>query len=339
MEEAPDELFRGAGWNGGSGSSVSDEAFDVRLRRKNGRLESISDDSLHLSSSDEEGKDVPRWMKVLVQSRRGALVHVEDERIFWGFNHPDPESERQELLTNQTYYNKLMARARLRVPWIFTRKQLNPVLLRRLNQEILRIAYLKKSPRVPILLHDRQRQARRASLIQKHLEKNVLYDRDQFAPSSSVKPYQNAPRYLYIDVSVRAVKEIGEALDSSLVRYFEEETRRHAGTCEEGRVCLSLSCYGLMGTAGYGMLYRRRVVDEKEELNFPGPLVLVLSSEIQVPSSLVAVANLSHGFKVVELLSRLDVDEEFRCVTAPDLSYAKCKMQASRATLRTKDLN
>ena len=33
-----------------------------------------------------------------------------------------------------------------------------------------------------------------------------------------------------------------------------------------------------MGTAGYGMLYRRRVVDEKEELNFPGPLVLVLSS-------------------------------------------------------------
>mmetsp|Transcript_13679 Transcript_13679/g.47444 ORF Transcript_13679/g.47444 Transcript_13679/m.47444 type:complete len:265 (+) Transcript_13679:3-797(+) len=242
-----------------------------------------------------------------------------------------------------------MARARLRAPWIFTRKQLNPVLLRRLNQEILRIAYLKKSPRVPILLHDRQRQARRASLIQKHLEKNVLYDRDQFAPSSSVKPYQNAPRYLYIDMEfgsfafrlswsslreyvdlVLAVKsgsldglrlphrnfrstvlQIGEALDSSLVRYFEEETRRHAGTCEEG----------------YGMLYRRRVVDEKEELNFPGPLVLVLSSEIQVPSSLVAVANLSHGFKVVELLSRLDVDEEFRCVTAPDLSYAKCKMQ------------
>eukprot|EP00960_Hanusia_phi_P067748 766691-Hanusia_phi.AAC.10 len=114
-------------------------------------------------------------------------------------------------------------------------------------------------------------------------------------------------------------QQIGETLDPHLVRHFEKETLRHDNACEEGCV-LSLHSR-FMAVAGYGMLYRRRVVDE-QELNFPGALVLVLSSEIEVPSDLVAVASLSHGFKVVscfssdnvsqlgqvvEVLSRLDV--------------------------------
>jgi len=349
---------------------MDDEQFDdtfVSWAKSNGWERTAPYTRQELPSSDEEDTDVPRWMKTLVQTKRGALIYVqknstglhkidprlssdsEDERIFWGFNHPDQESEKRELLNNETYFKKFFARARLRMPWLFTRKCLKPSILESLGKEFIRIAYLKKSPRVSTLLHDRQRQAIRASLIQQHLNRNVLYDENQFAPSSSVKPYQSLPRYLYIEMELGSfalqfawpsclreclelmfaaksgsldglklphrnfrstVLQIGETLDPHLVRHFEKETLRHDNACEEG----------------YGMLYRRRVVDE-QELNFPGALVLVLSSEIEVPSDLVAVASLSHGFKVVEVLSRLDVDADFRCVTPPDISFAKCKLQ------------
>eukprot|EP00960_Hanusia_phi_P067747 766691-Hanusia_phi.AAC.9 len=59
---------------------MDDEQFDdtfVSWAKSNGWERTAPYTRQELPSSDEEDTDVPRWMKTLVQTKRGALIYVQ----------------------------------------------------------------------------------------------------------------------------------------------------------------------------------------------------------------------------------------------------------------------